>query len=484
VSAAREVFRNTAVLAGARVVERVTGLLLALIVARHLGAAGLGVYAAAIAYFGLIQQAGEAGSTNLLVRELAKDRSRTPSYVSHTSVMALGVSGVAMTVALLVIPHLGYSADLRHSLQLIVLAVAPGTLNTIQEAVFVAHGRVEFETLTTLVSSIILVVLSLVLVAHGHGVVTLVLIFVCVEYAVTAVYFVLINRYIARLRFEFKVSIAREIIRDMKAIAGSSLVAGVFARPEIVILSLFATEAQVGYYSGAAKLVDVFQFLPQVYMANVFPLLSRSFHERDGRAQQIQDMVTKHLLAVALPVSVGLFVAADRIISLFYGEDFGNGVTVLRILAINVVLFSLHAVRWRVLAARGEPGRVFRVTLASTSVRVAGGTVLIALFKAIGAAVTVPMSLLVHVLLLGRAVRSDGTPLPLVSLGARFTVAAAAMGGVAYVLDRTTSLWVVVVVGAIVYFALVAALRAFSTEEIALLKSLLPSNRSLAGGSS
>jgi hypothetical protein len=58
------------------------------------------------------------------------------------------------------------------------------------------------------------------------------------------------------------------------------------------------------------------------------------------------------------------------------------------------------------------------------------------------------------------------------------------MGGVAYVLDRTTSLWVVVVVGAIVYFALVAALRAFSTEEIALLKSLLPSNRSLAGGSS
>jgi hypothetical protein len=94
------------------------------------------------------------------------------------------------------------------------------------------------------------------------------------------------------------------------------------------------------------------------------------------------------------------------------------------------------------------------------------------------------MSLLVHVLLLGRAVRSDGTPLPLVSLGARFTVAAAAMGGVAYVLDRTTSLWVVVVVGAIVYFALVAALRAFSTEEIALLKSLLPSNRSLAGGSS
>lgn len=482
-SQARRIFRNTAVLASARIIERTSGLLLALIVTRHLGVAGLGVYATAIAYFGLIAQAGESGSTNLLVREIAKDKARTSSYVAHTSAMALGVSVAAIAAALIAIPHLGYSADLRHSLELIVLAVLPGTMNTIQEAVFVAHGRVEFETLTTLVSSVVLVVLSYLLASHGHGVVTLVLVFVCLEYAVTVVYFVLINRYIARLRFEFKRSVAAEIYREMKAFAGSSLVAGFFARPEIVILSLFATEAQVGYYSGAAKIVDVFQFLPQVYMANVFPLLSRSFHERDGRAQQIQNMVTKHLLAIALPVSVGLFVAADRIISLFYGDDFGPGVTVLRILAVNVVLFNLHAILWRVLAARGEQGRVFRVQLVSTSARLGGGTALIAAFKSIGAAVTVPASLLVHVVLLGRAVRSDGTQLPLVRLSARFAAAAAGMGVVAFVLDRTTSLWLVVFGGAVVYAALVALFRAFSAEELALFKTLLPTRRLLPRGS-
>jgi O-antigen/teichoic acid export membrane protein len=483
VSQARIVFRNTAVLGTARMIERGSGLVLALIITRHLGAAGLGVYATATAYFGLIAQAGESGATNLLVRELARDRSRTSSYVAHTSVMALTFSGVVMAIALLVIPHLGYSAELRHSLELIVLAVAPGTLNTIQEAVFVAHGRVEFETLTTFVSSIVLIGLSLTLVAHGHGVVTLVLVFVCIEYVVTVVYFLLINRYIARLRFEFRRSIAGEILREMRAFAGSSLIAGLFARPEIVILSLFATEAQVGYYSGAAKIVDMFQFLPQVYMTNVFPLLSRSFHVQDGRAQDVQNIVTKHLLAVTLPIAVGLFVAADRIIGAFYGDDFGDGIVILRILAFNVVLFGLHAVFWRVLAARGDQGRVFRIQLVSTSVRLGGGTALISAFKAVGAAVTVPVSLLLHVTLLARAVRSDGTRIPLVSLSGRFAVAAALMGGVVFLLGQTMPLWSIVLVGAVVYGALVVVLRAFSRDEVALFRTLLPSTRLRPRGS-
>jgi O-antigen/teichoic acid export membrane protein len=157
VSQSQLVFRNTLVLGTARIIERVGGLILALMISRRLGADGLGTYATVFAYFGLIAQAGEAGATNLLVREIARDKSRTSSYVSHTSVMAVGFSAVLMAIAWIVIPFLGYSHELQLSLQLIVLAVAPGTLNTIQEAVFVAHQRVEFETVTTFISTSVFV---------------------------------------------------------------------------------------------------------------------------------------------------------------------------------------------------------------------------------------------------------------------------------------------------------------------------------------
>lgn len=483
-SQARLVFRNTTVLAAARVIERLSGLVLALVVSRHLGASGLGVYATVIAYFGLISLAAESGSTNLIVRELSKDRSRTPSYLVHTSLMALGFSGVVMAIAWLVIPHLGYSADMRHGLELIVLAVAPGTLNTIQEGVFIAHQRVEFETLTTLVSSVALVATSLVFLKQGHGVVSLVAIFVIIEYAVTAVYFVIISRFIARLSFTLSRALAREIVLEARAFVGSSLVAGLFARPEIIILSLIATEAQVGYYGGVIKIVDLFQFIPQVYMINVFPVLSRSFHTRDGRAQEIQDQAMKYLLAVALPIAAGLFFASRQIVDTFYGDDFGNAVLLLRIMAFNVPLFCLHAVLWRVLAARGDQALMLRVQLVTTSARLMGGTALISLLRAVGAALAVPASLLLHVTLLARSVRRDGTRTPVLRLGGRFAVAATGMGFAVFAMRNTLPLWGLVPVAAVVYVVLVAAVRAFTADELATLRAVLPRRLAGSGGSS
>jgi O-antigen/teichoic acid export membrane protein len=483
VSQARLVFRNTAVLAGARIIERTSGLLLALIITHHVGAAGFGIYSTALAYFTLIQWAGESGSTNLLIRELAKDRSRTSSYVVHTSVMALTLSGAVMTIAFIVIPHIGYGHDLRTSLMLIVLAVAPGTLNTIQEAVFVAHGRVEFETITTLVSSVILISASYVLIEGGHGVVSLVLVFVCLEYAVTLVYFGLINKYIARLSFEFRRSVALELFHEMKAFAGSSLVAAVAARPEIVILSLLGTEAQVGYYSGALKIVELFQFIPQVYMTNVFPLLARSFHANDGRLQQIQDKATRHLLAIALPISIGLLLTADRIIGALYGDDFDSAIVILRILAFNVVLYCVHAVLWRVLAARSEQGRVLRIQLVSTSARIGAGTALIATLRAVGAALSSPLYLVVHVGLLARAVRRDGTEISILRSNWRFGVASCGMGVAVFAMDRAVPIWFIVPSAAVVYAGFVLLLRALSSDEIALMKTLLPFRQLRAGGS-
>jgi O-antigen/teichoic acid export membrane protein len=475
VSQARVVFRNTAVLGTARIIERASGLVLALLITRHLGADGLGVYATAVAYFGLIGSAGESGTTNLLIRELSRDRARTASYVSHTGVMALALSLFVMAIAWIVIPYLHYSADLQHSLQLIVLAVAPGTLNTIQEAVFVAHQRVQYETITTFAASCVLVVGSFALLERGHGVVSLVALFVCLEYAVTVIYFVIINYKIAKLRLEFRRATAAEILRELKGFAGSSLLGGIFARPEILILSLVGTEAQVGYLSGATRIVDLFQFLPQVYMTNVFPLLSRSYHERDGRAERIQHIAIRHLMAIAFPISVGLFFAAEKIISAFYGSDFDPAVILLRILSFNVLLYCLHAVLWRVLAARGEQGLVFRIQLVTTSTRLAAGIGLISLFKTVGAAVTIPLAFFLQVSLFVRAVRRDGTRLPLVHLTWRFAAAAGLMGGVVFVLDRTAPLSVIVPTAAGAYIIFVAVLRAFSPREVEFFKNLLPS---------
>jgi O-antigen/teichoic acid export membrane protein len=473
-SQARTIFKNTSLLAGARVIERASGLLLALFISRELGAAGLGIYATATAYFSLIAIAGASGTTNLLIREIAKDRARTNAYVVHASVLASAVSLVAIGVAWEVIPHLGYSHELETALRLIVLAIVPATLNTIQEAVFVAHQRVEFETATTLFASATTVGVSVYLLASGHGVGSLIGTFVAVEYAVTLVYFVLINRYIVRLRLVLRRSFALRLVREIRAFAAMSLLAGVFARPEVIVLSLIGTEAQVGFYSAALKIVDLWLFIPETYGTNVFPVLSRSFHLGDGRAQAIQDLALKYLLALALPLTAGLAAAAGPIVAVFYGSGFHSSVLLLRILALNVTAVSIWAVLWRVLAARGDQGTVLRAQVLTIGIRLVAGIALIAWLDALGAALATTASLAFYSAVLVLWVRHDGTRVRLVRLGWRFGAAALLMGILVALVASRLDLWALVLIAGAIYASLVLVLRAFAPDDVARFRSLLP----------
>ena len=241
----RQIVANTAFLAGARVIERITSLVLTFLIARTLGADGLGTYTAALAVYYLVATAGELGVTNLLVREIAKDPSRTNRYLVHLSAMATAMSVVLGGGALVVLSFTG--GDLGAAVAIVMFAVCARILNTIQEAVFVAHHRVAFQTYATFGVGVLNLVAATVLLANGHGVVSLLAAYVVIQYLVTFWYFLLINRYIMRVRWEFELATARALIRELKTFTALSVLGALFARPEIIILSIVAGPEEVGY---------------------------------------------------------------------------------------------------------------------------------------------------------------------------------------------------------------------------------------------
>ncbi len=215
-----------------------------------------------------------------------------------------------------------------------------------------AHGRVELETRTTLVKSVINVVACIVLINQGYSIVAVITAYVVTEYLVTIAYYVQITRAISRLPLAFDYRLAGRLFWEMKAFTGSSVVAALFSRPEIILLSLFSTEAQIGYYSAALKVAEVWSFVPEVFSTNIFPLLSRTAFVADERFAAIQRKAIKYLLAFALPVTAGLLATADQIIPLLYGDGFEPAVPELRILAGGVTFLAVDG---GVLALAGGP---------------------------------------------------------------------------------------------------------------------------------
>ena len=470
---ARQIVTNTAFLAGARVIERLTSLVLTFLIARSLGASGLGTYAAALAVLYLVATAGELGVTNLLVRELAKDPSRTNRYLVHLSAMAAGVSLLLSAGALVVLAVAG--GDLGAAVAVVMFGVCPRILNTIQEAVFVAHHRVAFQTYATVGVGALNLGAAAALLATGHGVVSLLAAFVVIQYLVTVWYFLVINRFITRIRWEFNLSTARGLITELKTFTALSALGALFARPEVLILAIVAGTEEVGYYTAALKVIDVWHFIPQTLMVNVFPVLSRSYHLADQRAQAIQDSAIKYLLAIVLPLCAVTAVCARPIIEALYGPRFDPAVVALRLLSLNLVIYSFHSLYWRVLAARGEQDRVLKVQLATILPRLGGGFALCSWLGSLGAAISMPLSLGLHTLLLGAYVRRDGTRLGVVRLAWRFALAAGATATVAWIATWYVSIFAVAPIAAVSYVVFALLFGAVTPTDYAQARRLLRS---------
>jgi O-antigen/teichoic acid export membrane protein len=462
---ARRVLRNSGMLAVTKVLERASSLVLALLIAATLGVDGLGVFATAQAVYGLIALAGEGGIVAYLVREISRDPARTPSYTVHFSAIALVVGTVLLLVAELVTPRLGYSGELETSVSIVLLAILPKLLNNIQEAVFISHGRVEFEALTRLCASVASVGVSAWLLTEGYGVPAVLIVFVTAEYTIAAVYFILISRFVARLRLEFRWALALRLIREVKAFTGLALLAALTARPEIVILSLLATESEVGLYSAAVRIAELPILLPEVLMANIFPLLSQSFQAAEDRFSAWQTTAVRAILAYSLPVAACFLVAAEPILLLVFDERFAPAAPILRVLSLNVVLFALIAIFWRSLTARRRQNQVLALQVLLVGVRVGGGAALIVPFGGMGAAVASVGGSALHVALLARATARSGAPPRVLRAGWRFALAAAATGLVVWLLVRALPLPVALVAGGLAYLVTALAVRAVTPED-------------------
>ena len=413
------------------------------------------------------------GASSFLVREIARARTQASLYFVHIAVMTLLVSCAVTIMAWLLVPQLGYSAELLASIQPVTLAIAPGVLRTIQEAVLVAHQRVEFITYSTLVASVFTVGATLGLLHSGHGIVSVVVVFMLAQYLVAMSYLFLIHRYVTRLRWAFRIGFAWDLLRHIKVFAGSSLLGGLCARPEILLLSFFRNDAQIGFYSAALRMTDLWQAIPETYLKNVFPVLSRAHHTADAQqCQVIVDKSIKYLLAISLPLAAGTCAAARPLVHWLYGPSFEPSVAAVRIMAWCIPLTFVFELLWRLLAARDNQHLMLRAQVVTTLARLAGGYALIATMASLGAAINVLVTGLGHNLLLGFYAQQAGTRLGIWRLGWRLAVAALGMGVVAAVLATRSALWVVVPAGAALYATTALLLRALSLDEVALFRKM------------
>jgi O-antigen/teichoic acid export membrane protein len=239
-----------------------------------------------------------------------------------------------------------------------------------------------------------------------------------------------------------------------------------------MILALYRNDAQIGFYSAALRMVDLWSVIPETYMRSVFPVLSHAYIIDRVRCQVILERSIKYLLAVSLPLMCGIFVAARPLVHLLYGSGFEPSVSVLRVMVFCIPVSYLFELLWRVLAARDEQHLMLRAQVIMACVRLTGGYLLIGWLASFGAALSAATALTGHILLLAWYARQDGTQLHMWRLAWRPSVAALVTGAVAATFINRMDLWLVALAAGVFYIVIALSLKALSPDDFALFRRM------------
>ncbi|MCX5871010.1 MAG: flippase [Deltaproteobacteria bacterium] len=126
---------------------------------------------------------------------------------------------------------------------------------------------------------------------------------------------------------------AKNLLKDSWPLILSGLAIMVYMRIDQIMLGQMLGDEAVGIYSAAARISEVWYFIPMAIVASVFPSIIEAKKQSEilyyQRLQQLYDLMVFLALAVAIPITF----LSDWLITLIFGSSYSEAG---RVLAIHV----------------------------------------------------------------------------------------------------------------------------------------------------
>lgn len=477
--AAARVARNTSVRAAGELLGKFASLVLIVVLAREEGPAGLGVLVFALAWCELATAPIEMGFDRYFLRRVAQDRAELQRGYFNVITLKLGRAVPVVAASWLLVWALGYDADTRVAVFVLTGAFLLDSFSYTTFAAFNAVERGDLVGLTLVVQRFISGGVGVTLVLLGFGVVAVTFAYLGASMIAFAFAVALLARHVERPRAVRPRGPRRELRRQSIPFAAQELLAAGIARLDAVLLSLLATQSVVGLYGAGYRLLEATLFIPTALQGAFAAMFTYLSDRTEPTIRAAFGRSLKLALALLTPCAIPLAVLPADILELFFGAEFRQADTALRLLAPTVVLLGIVLLSGSLIASRLDPRKLVVYFGIALVVNVAMNLALIPPLDEAGAALAMLVTeISFAVLTLRISLKEVGGLDVTETLGAP-VVAGAAMAGALLLLAGTLPLALAAgVLAYVVVFALAERrlARADFDFMVEMLRSRLPSS--------
>lgn len=452
-------------------------LVMTIFLPRYLGDVGFGKLYFAMSFTGIFTIIAEFGLNTLVTREVSRDHSQAGDYFVNVGILKIFLWVFTFAATYTSIRLLGYPADTASAVFVLGAAIIFISLGSLASAVLQAFQKMSNIAFITALEKVVLTAFGVAALLKGYGFLEIAWIMLASYLTSAILYLCALGRVIgfSNISYRSKINLQKIFNVSRKALPFfSMMVLGtIYFRIDVTLLSKLSGDAVVGWYGAAYRLFETVNFLPQAFMFAFFPVFSQLFTRPDQSLKLAAQKSLNFLTAAGLPIALGTFLLASKIIHLLYGYGrYEQSIVALRVLAITTVFFYTNSLFVYLLMATDRQKKLVITAGSAAVLNTALNLIAIPMFRHVGAASTTLITEIFVTILNFHFLPRELISLENFSIVPKVMFAGLAMGAL-MVLFGNYNLILLLLLGSSVYFFVIWAIRALPRDDILIVKQAL-----------
>ena len=471
-SRVKTIFKNMSWLLISQVIASVCGFIWTILMARYLGVNKYGIYGFAVSFTGILSILFDFGIGMHIVRHIATDYDSASKYLGNAIPLKSIFSVVGFVVILLIliimkVDELTLIVTLLFAIEQIIKKFVE-----LMNATFQAFEEGKYQGIGNTILNLLLLLFIILSITTDLGLFGISISYILANIIALIYLYYVLNKHITKPNYEFDKEFCKRVTLASIPFAATAILYSIYYSIDVVMLTHLVGNYATGIYNATYKLISVLTLFSSVYIAVIFPVMSKFFKNDDKMLLISFEKSIKYLMLIIIPIAASTVIYSSDIIYLFYGSKYEAASSVLNILIWTVCLLFISGACNTLLNASHKEVTVSKIYAVAAIFNIVLNFFMIPYFSYNGAAITTVLSDILIVLIQFYVIYKIGhRPNKKLYLDlVKIIVGSLILGIILAFLNL--NMWMALIVGIIIYFIILILLKLFDNDDKYIIKEI------------
>lgn len=347
----KKIAHNSIIQTAGKSISVFLGVVALAIMTRYLGPEKFGQYAIVVAFLQFFAILADMGLMLVATQMISRPNVDVQKILSNLFTFRICASSVFFSAALITVLFFPYTPIIKIAVFIFTISFFLLSLIQVLTSLFQKELKIIKVTIADIIGKATIVLLVALAAYFDLGLIGIFVAGIIGTLFNFGYLFFSANK-IVKIRFSFDFDIWRKIIKKSWPIAISIAFNLVYLKADTIILSLTHTNADVGIYGFSFRFLEILIMLPTMFMGLILPLLSNYWAAKNfNQFKKTLQMAFNVIIIMAVPMVVGTFFLANKIVVLIAKEDFISAAPVLKIIVLASAMVFVGTLYGHVIVA-------------------------------------------------------------------------------------------------------------------------------------